>query len=256
MTGICKTRKVLCGLAFLFIVASTSPAGTTYYADLTGHVNIWDLSGTYEDDSLGCTISYTISQDSRGKFTGSGTASCTVHSTTLDMEFEIKGAIRQRRDVATVKMRMKFEGTATRDGEVINFSGSERVDVEVNGVMGMMEGWSKVSMRAGRERMRDEVPIEWSLPADMDGSCEVSFTVEDDGRRLAGFGQVILSNGNIYDMSVRGRINDRNNEGSFTLRGEGDARGFRMRIETDESTGEILGMKGKGLGQNLEFERP
>jgi hypothetical protein len=247
-------RRGLVLLALLFFSAPQSVADT-YSFDFTGELEIWDLSGTYTDDSIGCTISYDLAQDAQGKITGYGTASCTTQGVDIDMTFDINGSVRQTNEVAIVKLVLNFQGTADDGYEVYPFKACEKVTAQIDSGAGLITGEVKIKVcikGLGCESFRGS--FEGEIPADMDGSSTFEFEVTADGKKLVGTGELTLSNDDTYQFSATGKFKDKTNTSKFTFQGEGSAEKCKLSVQVDEDDGHIIKLKGKMLGQKLKAE--
>ena len=226
-----------------------------YNFNFTGDLGIWDITGTYSDDSIGGNISYTVTQDTAGKLTGYGTASVSAFGVDIDMTYDIKGSVKQRNGVATVKLCLNFSGTATYEGETYGFRAKEQVTAEIDTNIAVMRGIVKVSVTVqGFGSDRETLVFEADIPdVNMDGSFEIDFEVNDDGRNLTGEGTVTLSNGDTYNFTVKGKINERKNESAFSFNAaDNNAKGCKLKIKVNEGTDQIISLNGKILGQNLK----
>ncbi len=246
-----ENRFLLLLLPLLFLCPQRLSAQTVYNYSFTGDLSIWDVSGTYTDDSIGGTINYTIAQDAKGKLTGFGTADVTIEDVDISMQFDIKGSVKQRNGIATVKLSLKFTGTATYMSETYRFRASEKVTAEINTATAVMNGIVKVSVTVqGVGSERETANISMTIPGDMDGSSDLDFEVNEDGRKLTGTGTLTLSNGETYDFTVSGKFNERKNESTFTFKpADNDAKGCKLKIKINEGTDQISSLKGKVLGQ-------
>lgn len=249
----CIKRGWILLLAILLLPAQSSFA-ETYFFDFTGDLSVWDISGSYtEDYTIGCDISYDLTQDAAGKFTGGGSASCSVEGIDIDMTFDINGSIKQTGGVATVKMSMKFKGTAYDGWDTYKFTASAKVTAEVDSVAGTIEGTVKVKISIkGYGSESGVVPYTIDLPLDMDGTFTLELDVNADGKKLQGTGTLTLSNGDTYNFSIKGKYNAKTDENKLTLKGDASFKGSSLKITIDESDGQMTSLTGKTLGQKLK----
>lgn len=225
-----------------------------YNFNFTGDLGIWDITGTYTDDSIGGNISYTVTQDSSGKLTGFGTANVTALGVYIEMTYDIKGSVKQRNGVATVKLCLNFSGTATYLGDIYRFRAKEQVTAEIDTNVAVMRGIVKVSVAIqGLGSDSATINFEADIPdVNMDGSFEIDFEVASDGRNLIGDGTVTLSNGDPYNFTVKGKINERKNESAFSLNAtDNNTKGCKLKIKVNEGTDQIISLNGKILGQSI-----
>jgi hypothetical protein len=237
---------------FLTIVVLSSKGvyAQPYSYDFTSELAVWDLSGTYEDEALDCYVSLTMNQDARGKITGSGSANCSVWESgilvDLNFTYDIKGSVKQNNNIATVKLSIKFRGTAEAMGESFKFTASEKIMAEIDASNQVMTGTIKVKAKVAGERMSETAGFYEDLPDDMDGSFNLTFEAYPEGNNLVGDGTLTLSNGEQFSFSVKGKTRDKTGETKFKLKG--DATKLKLMIESDDSLNSI---KGKVLGQKI-----
>lgn len=241
-------------LALLFFSAPPSIA-ETYSFDFEGDLEIWDLSGTYDDYSLGINISYDMVQDAQGKITGYGEASGTSQGVYIETTFDITGSVTQKNGVGIVKLLIKFQGTAEYQGEVYRFTATEKVTAEIDPLAQTITGEVKVKVSMkGYGSYSDSADFEADLPPDMDGSAAFTFEVTADGKKLVGTGELVLSNGETYQFSVKGTFKAKTNVSSFKFTGIDSAKKSKLNMQVDEDDGHIIKLSGKILGQKLKEE--
>ena len=107
-----------------------------------GDLYIWDLSGNYSDHLLGMDVSYDINHDEKGKLTGS--ADITGYDADDDLQIKmtlnVKGKVKQKNGVATVKMTLTGKGTATDDSNAYKLSYSKKITGTINPNLLTIEG--------------------------------------------------------------------------------------------------------------------
>jgi len=251
-----KKRRLVKLLSFLFItiifLSSKGLYAEVYYYDSSGELEIWDISGTYEDDGLGCDISLTMNQDGKGKITGSGSASCYIYGVDINMAYDIKGSIKQKNNTATVKLSLKFKGTAEYMGESYKFTAIEKVKAEIDAADQMMYGTIKVKLKMAGEKVSEKSTFSEPLPEDMDGSFNLTIEVDQDGKKLVGNGTLELSNGIRYSLPAKGKVNNKKGKSKLELKGDTTAsKGCKLKLIIDESDDSIESIKGKVLGQKI-----
>ena len=246
-------KRYLTLLLLVFFLCNRCLGADSYSCDFTGELYIWDISGSYTDSAMGCTVSYVMTQDAKGKITGYGTASCSIMGVDIDMSYNIKGSVGQKNNVATLKVNIKFLGTASYLGETYKFSASEKITAEINATTQTMSGILKVcaAIPALRYRECDTIGYSAEVPPDMDGSSSLQFDVTEDGNKLLGSGTLTLSNGGVFVFSVKGKYNPKKDLSIFKLKGDTSSKGCKLNIKIDESTDLITSLKGKALGQKI-----
>src|SRR2546423_12473501 len=92
-------------------LARAEIASGDYTLSFNGDVNLWDISGTY-NESLGLiTLNYSLNMDSSGKFTGDGSANYDDGANILNMDILFSGAVKSAGDVVRVSMKMAMAGS-------------------------------------------------------------------------------------------------------------------------------------------------
>ncbi len=226
--------------------------------DILGEALIWDLSGSYSGEFFDFDLTYDIFQDGKGKITGSQHVVCDgyLDGYYVDMEFDldIKGKIKQKNGVATVKINTKIKGTADVPYEDIwgaKMSGKQKITATIDPdsltLIGTIQ--EKVSIKGHSIKETDNFSL--PLPSGMDGTWSLEIDVNDDGKNMVGNSQMELSNGEIRPFSAKGKYKAKTNETKFTLKGTGNASGCKLSPVINEGTGDVSSIKGKVLGQKI-----
>ncbi len=221
---------------------------------------IWDLSGNYSYEFYDCEGTINMSQDSKGKITGTGGADCEGYFDEgiwmdLDLDWGLKGSIKQKDGIATVKLSMKLTGTVNvPDAGEYDVKGTEKItaviDAEEGALIGTMD--IKVSIK-GFDSMKEKgVDFYEDLPWDMDGSWELDIHGTSDGKKMVGDSLMWLSNGDTLPFSAKGKYNSKSYETKFTLKGTDNASGCKLSPVINELTDAVVSMTGKVLGQSIK----
>jgi hypothetical protein len=249
-----RYAKIL-SLLFLTIIflSSKSLHADVYTYNFSDDLEIWDISGTYEDDGLGCTISLTMNQDSKGKITGSGLASCDIYSVDINMAYDIKGTIKQKNNTAAIKLSIKYKGTAEYMGDSYKFTAKQKVNAEIDAADQMMYGTIKVKLKMAGEKISEKSVFSERLPYDMDGSFNLTIELDRDGKKLFGNSVIELSNGNRYSLSAKGKVNNKKGQAKLKLKGDNTAsKGCKLQLIIDERDDSVKSIKGKVAGQKIK----
>lgn len=83
------------------------------------------------------------------------------------------------------------------------------------------------------------------------GEAVISIDAEMDknGRKLEGTGELTLSNGDIYDVIVKGKYNSKKDRTTFKIKGV--EKGIKIKLKIDEGSDTATFIKGKAFGQKL-----
>jgi hypothetical protein len=239
------------------VIAFASPAyavwqngsgGTIYGFTSPTDIDIWDISGTYSDSFQleGYTVKlyYTITQDTGGKLTGTGTAS------TLGYEFasfDVKGTVGTKNGAASVKMNLKGKGALTDGGESIKVSFSANINAQVISASNTISGTVKARGSALGHSGSTTETFDKSLPADMNGSSTLDLGCNPSGKSLLGKSMLTLSNGKEINFDVKGKYNLKKDETTLTLKGDKN----KLKMKINGTDGSIKSVKGKVLGQKI-----
>ncbi len=219
--------------------------------DLTGDTYVWDVSGTYSDSSTEFNINYVISQDAGGKITGTGAANAYVSGYRINLTFDVKGTVGTKKEAAWVKMTLKGKGKFLYYGESIKFSFTESVNAKIDPQSRTMTGTVKVKVSAMGYSESETVSFDESLPRDMNGSAVLSLNCASSGKKILGTGEIMLSNGDVYDFIASCKYNTKKDESALTLKGVGIDKKNNIKLKIDESDFSIASMTGKILGQKI-----
>jgi hypothetical protein len=228
--------------------------------DILGETLIWDLSGSYSDEFLGCELTYELSQNAKGKITGSKHVVCSGylegHSVDMEFDLDLKGKIKQKNGVATVKISMKIKGIADVPDMAIygaKISGKQKITAAIDPVSRTLIGTvqEKVSIK-GLPSIKETDDFSIALPSGMDGTWSLAIDVNDDGKKMVGGSQLWLSNGRILPFFAKGKYKAKTNETKFTLKGTDNASGCKLSPVINEGTRRnVTSIKGKVLGQKI-----
>jgi len=223
-------------------------------ADVTNsyHLNtisIWDISGTYSNDAL--SVMYTLSQDGKGKITGTGSAVYSNVDLYAEMDFDIKGHIMTHHDTTTLHFVMDTSGNVDYEGQTYPFSVTGGYKADVDPEKKALVGSIRVNVQIGDETVSLNETFTEAMPAGMDGHADLDVVFQEAGKGIVGNAVLTLSNGVKLNYSVKGALDARKG-GRFQLKGLGDAKGSSINLTTDASYN-LIGVKGRVMGQKIEM---
>lgn len=250
-----KTCKALL-VAVLFTSACGAFADSAEYDyDLSGGLDIWQLDGTIcGDDTMGCEITYSLTQDNVGKITGGGDIDCLIDGADVTGAFTVTGTITQKSGIVTVKIKVKISAMIDAGlGGTFPLKGTETITATINTTTDPMTIDGEVKFQ--KDPLADYVQ---DLPDDMNGASnlfmDVNSTNPPKNTKLAGDAVLALSNLDEYDFTIKGSYNANKELNKLTLTGIKDGSGkspgsFTLVINDGNDT--LNSLKGKSLGQAL-----
>ena len=234
----------------------------SYVVEFDGNVTLWDISGTYSEDLGGLAVDYTLSVDPSGKITGYGSASYAAgYGIGFDTTFNLTGTVTTAGSVTRVVLNMSLKGTGQYSGSTIHFGASIRENLEIDReaatLIGTASGNISLSV-AGFGSLGQKIPtteIALDLPADMDGSWDLTVDVHPNGTKLTGTGQITLSNGSVYGFTLTGTYAARTDLSKITIKGLPSNKSLAANLVAQFSQAgmNVTSLKGKALGQALTY---
>lgn len=256
-------------VAALFLPIQGAFAEMYFYTfDFDDDLYIWDLTGSYSEPLLGTgNLNFDLTQDDKGKLTGGGSADFDAEGYHFEMDFTITGTITEkyichRGNIATLKMSLKFKGTADDGDDIYNFTGSETIkgDADVDSGTFVCTVKGRISIRGvGSERI-GPTTTEVAIPSYMNGSSTLIIDAASDPKKstkLLGDGSLILSNGKTITFSVKGKYDPKDIRDlcTFNLTST-NVKGSKLAITIWHNTGSVKSLNGKVLGQNFKLGVP
>ena len=215
------------------------------------NLSIWDFSGTYNYSLYNMTLTYTLSQDAKGKVTGSGNFDYYADGETLSIPVEIKGNVKGKDNIVTLKYKLKGKDA---DGNKIK----DDLKLELDESSLSLVGIEKRKLCAkGSECEKTEEAVSLDVPDGTTRAARLSIAAEpnDSGKKLEGTGELTLSNGDIYNLYAKGKFNSKKNETKYSLKGDTDAtKAIKVKVTIDEVSGDTTYFNAKVLGQKLKYK--
>ena len=134
-------------------------------AYVTESVATWDFSGSYtesrEDDITlsETTLTYTLIQDAKGKLTGSGTFDYYSDENDISIDFEIKGKVKGKNNIVTLKYTLKGKGSGYVLGDVLADVLGKDTDVKLKDKVSLELNKSSLSLMGTMKRKLCELSI-------------------------------------------------------------------------------------------------
>ena len=98
--------------------------------------------------------------------------------------------------------------------------------------------------------------VSLDLPDGMTGETVLSIdaTLNENGKKLDGTGELTLSNGDIYNLSAKGKYNRNQEEMKYSLKGvDASSKGIKFTLKINERNGDVNFIRGNAHNQKLKF---
>jgi hypothetical protein len=216
---------------------------------------VWDISGTYTlspavSESTSVVLPVTITQDSKGMLTGSGTATVAIDGIPSSGTYTVKGKVTNSGGVARINATVKLSGSGMVQGLETAYSLSANYALEIDPgtrtVYGSARGSAKAAGIGSGPVIED---FSTTLPSTMDGGWKLQMNLVPGGSKLGGNASVVLSNNRILDLGVKGNFSSKNGKSMISLSGLGDAKGTTLKVMGTNDALAPVTVKGKILGQ-------
>lgn len=255
---------------FLSTSTQAGPLSGDYVKTFSSEVQIWDPSGSYDEnfDEEGIDLDFSMSVDSQGKIVGSGTFSFPdlwqegIHGY-INGVVTVTGKVSSSGSVTRVTYKIRISGGGMVDGYPVEFMANLSIKAEIDPQFGEMVGTVSGKLQArmpGEGSETIKVPptyFETPLPEGMDGGCTLhlnNLSPDASGKKINGSGRMELSNGKILLFSVSGKYNQKKDEAKLALRGGAGNEKSKLSISAS-ANGALLNvhaLKGKTLGQKIQ----
>ncbi|HWI55945.1 MAG TPA: hypothetical protein VNZ22_01875 [Bacillota bacterium] len=259
-------KKLLAAVALMLAClgpkAAAEMATGDYAIAFNGDVNIWDISGTYSENSSLMTLTYTLSLDPSGRITGRGPVHYQEGTDYLDGNVSIGGYVYSAGKTVRARVLLRTAGTGTVRGFRANFSGTERenlvLDPNTREMVGKYAGSVLVALPQLRRTQIVPIPltdVQSRLPDNVDGRWDLAFNITTNRARYTGAGTLHLSNGRTIPLAVSGLYTPKTDRSLLTFRGLGVNRAIAFNLVASFSNGQMTlqSLSGKAFGQTLRW---
>jgi hypothetical protein len=219
---------------------------------------VWDISGTYTlsplvGGSTSVEFPVTITQDSQGMLTGSGTGPVDIDGVAATGTYTIKGKITNSGGVAKINATVKLSGNGEIQGVQTTYSLSANYKLEIDPiaktVVGSARGSAKASGIGSGPVTEDFSTV---LPSNMAGDWKLQMNLVPTDNKLGGSSSVVLGNGRTLDLGVKGSYSAKNTKSTITLSGLDTFKGTTLKVMGTNDTLVNVTVKGKILGQVVQ----
>jgi len=262
------TWKNFFGFSFLLFLPlqfclAQAPSGIVSFSFDNETAPVWDLTGplNFEQALLGSgsqeiplAFSLDVTQDIRGKLTGSGVALVTVGNDVIAGPYTLRGAVRGGGSApvrASITVTMAGEDVVA--GINTRFNINIRYNLEASSedlaFVGPASGSAKFKALSSA-KIKSDVSV--PLAGGMDGSWTAQMNIIPL-RRLGGSASIILSNGRTLPTQLTGSYSSSSALASVKLTGVNEAKGVSANLKFIRSAEgiELQSLKGKILGQTV-----
>ena len=262
------------GIALFGGDVSAQTVTRTYTYDFAGKMNVWDMSSTLDNEDLGLLDTglegnFTVTQDDKGKITGSGTVNYDDYGVSLDGTISVSGSVTQSAaGIARVSVSLKMKGHASDGTKTYHFTASATMKVTITPVdatTSEMTGTLRVGVSVAGYHESETFSMgddpDDDMPAvELDStSFTLTFTAATTGKKVAVTDGTLTveGNGKTYTGTGKGSFTVKSDIDSLTLSFYGDPadlkhKTFTLTLKLDASDGQITKFSGKVLGQTLK----
>jgi hypothetical protein len=252
----------------LFALCAFMALGSNVFAGPTGAYSfdfglpgkpVWDISGTYllspqVGGQTGIDFPVTITQDSKGTLTGSGSVPVEIDGVAATGNYTVKGKITNSGGVAKINATVKLSGSGEVQGVQTTYSLSASYKLEIDPVSRTVVGSARGSASAkgvGSGPVTEDISA--PLPANMVGSWKLLLTdLLTTGNKMTGTSSIVLGNNRTLNLGVKGNYSAKNTKSTITLSGIDTSQGTTLKVTGTNDTLVNVTVKGKILGQVVQ----
>lgn len=254
-----NTLKILLTVLFFAaasLVRAESPSGS--YSALISDSPVWDVSGSYSENTDGLRTEVSINVDNNGRISGIGSLDYSSGDDYLNADFNFSGSITRAGNVTRVKMAYKMQGTGRVDGYSGSFKATMNITMEVDALsselLGSVSG--SVSVKVGRKSESFRIPkteYSFSLPDELTGQWEVELNDLQNSTRnkVSGEGVIALSSGRTLSFNVTGTYVPKTDSVSLSFKGSSGA-SLKLTGLAGSDDLDVRKYNGKILGQTVK----
>ncbi len=198
------------------------------------------------------TLTYLLSEDGKGKLSGSGTLSFVSMAQSFTSSLDVTGKVTRAGTVSRVQLHTRSNARHLVDLNSVRtpfaFKGEHQLEFDANTLT--LVGRTTVRANLGRQHDTAQIPADViTLPPDIDGSWILTLSAPDQ----KGNGTALLSLVDGTTLSFRMISNPiRNGDTRYILKGEGEARGSTLVLTLDAGRN-VTSMSGNVMGQPMKM---
>ena len=192
-----------------------APSGTFTFAS-DPSTPIWDVSGSYglmlavvdrTGNTTDVSLGVDLTQDSRGKITGSGLTDLGIGQNHVAGFYRVTGRVSRAGGATQVMLSIQIRNQGTIAGQPsIRFHVAVKAKLQVDPTTRRLVGQSRVSVALfGLGQFSGIADVLAPLPGAMDGSWTLTADILPLGNHLTGSATIVLSNGRPLSFTAVGR---------------------------------------------------
>jgi len=239
------------------------PISGTYSNDCSGLLKLWDLTGTYNSTNDTETDLLVLNMDATGNITGTGHFDFTDTGGALHGDFTASGKVSSAGSVTRVKLTfVSTSGTGNIQGHDVTFQAKLNENLEIDDNSRMLVGnetgkikVTVVDLGITKSKSIPSTPSSQPLPDEVDGAWGLFQDAGLAGTKYTGASLLQLSNGKIFGLAVGGSYSSKTDLSKVSLKSTDKSTPITLNVVEQNFGGtlSILSLKGKALGQNLQF---
>lgn len=251
-------------------------ASGSYSTDMSTMAPVWDISGNYQmvfDYSYNesCSMDFTITQSTSGLLGGSGSYSYGYddydEALYIDGELAIKGSAKTSGGTTRLQMNMNITGSGYIEVDYYNadllFAESINFDfiLDTNNNQLMTKGAKAKAkfLLVDFNKHINGQQVFWGtqipLAASASSGWVLNLNLTPNSNKYTGTATALTQSGQSINYTVGGSYSTKADTSTLTLNG-GSSGNLSLTVATSGSELTILSVKGKLLGQNLNYRKP
>jgi len=237
--------------------------------DCTSLVKLWDFSGTYTSTNSDQTETETVvlNMDATGNITGTGhfDVNDNANAEFLHTDVTVVGKVSGGGSATRIKLTfVGNSGTGQVQGQNVTFqlklNDSFELDESSRTLLGKSSGNIKISVPSLGITRSKSIPSSQAmenLPHVVDGAWGLSQTTAPTGTKYNGASILTLSNGKQFNLVMTGTYSSKTDLSKISLKSTDKTAPISLSLVEKNlgSTLSILSLKGKALGQSLQFKQ-
>jgi hypothetical protein len=224
------------------------------------NLSVWDFSGSYTDYLADVPLTYAVSMDPSGKWSGAGAGTITEQGDYLNFTASFTGTTRTVGNVVRVALNLKLIGSGQVQGYAATLSATGHENLELDPVSLQLIGTGRGTVTVavpGVGRQSAPIPpadVVAALPPGMVGTWDLTLDVSTNKTKYTGAATATLSNGRSMPLLITGNYAPRTDNSNLRLNGAGLNRAISLALSASVTNAQMTLHKfsGKAFGQGLK----